>query len=287
MTLSTALGIDIGGSAIKMALLAKGHAAATSRGEAYGNDIPKQTRQQFEALLKETGIAPADINVFGVAVAGTVNDQGLVSQAVNLPWLQGRSATQWLTESTGLDATRGVALTDATAAALAEHRLRPHPGRAIYLSLGTGLGGAVLDTGTPISITRGTPGHFGHIDVSGGDADAPITVSGGRGALQDYVGTAALRDEHDRIVPTDDPKMDRAVAALARGIRILIALYRPTAVVLLGGLMPNYRARLDDLRQQVYDHLTPVATRFDLRIGHSDPFAAAIGAATFAREQQP
>lgn len=284
MTPSATLGIDIGGSAIKMALLAEGAATLTSRGEPYGDDIPGAARRQFEALLDEAGITLEHIATFGVAVAGPINKDGVVLQAVNLPWLEGESALQWAARATGLNNARGVALTDTTAAALAEHRGRPHPGRAVYLSLGTGLGGAVLDGGVPVTITRGTPGHFGHMDVSGDDPDAPVTETGGRGALQDYVGAAALRDEQGQPVPADHSAMDRAVAALARGIRILIAIYRPTAVVLLGGLAPRYRPRLADLSKLVYDDLTPVAARFDLRMGHSDPFAAAIGAATHARE---
>ena len=277
-----ALGVDVGGSAVKMALLRGPDEPVTLRGEPHGSGsrsaLTDAARTQLKQLLEQANIKPGDIIASGIAVAGPIDDQGAVLQAVNLSWLEGTSVKQWLREVTesGL---QPIALTDTVAAALAEHHLAPVSGRALYLSLGTGVGGAVLDDGRPVNITRGTPGHFGHMDVSGGAPDAPTLAACGRGGLEAYVGAAALRDA----TGADHPAMRQAVAALARAIRILLAIYRPEHIVLLGGLAGHYEPTLPNLREQIADGLTPAAPpRWDIRCGRSDPFAAAIGAARAA-----
>jgi glucokinase len=214
-----------------------------------------------------------------------MNKRGVIEMAANLPVLAGVCIPDWAEATLRL----GVPVTpatDANSAAACEHRRNPMPGRTLYLSLGTGVGGAVLDDGRPVIITRGTSGHFGHMDVSGGDPDAPSTPGAGRGALEAYAGFRTLEaagvpfTSDERF---DHPVMQAALAALARGLRILLAVYRPDHVVLMGGTVEIYSPALDKVKAMAEDGLTKAApAKWTLSVGQADNFAAAIGAATLA-----
>jgi predicted NBD/HSP70 family sugar kinase len=177
-------------------------------------------------------------------------------------------------------------LTDALAAALGEREANPLPGRALYLALGAGVGGIVMQGGRPLLIARGTSGHFGHMDVSGGEKNAPATAAAGRGALEAYVGAEALRRagvDLDAPAGLGHPALAAALAALARGLRILLALYRPDHIVLLGGVGLKLGPLLPQLDAQVRDQLTTAApAQFTLACGRAGYFAAALGAAAAA-----
>lgn len=269
------LGIDIGGSCAKLALLRQDEQPRTLRSEAYGDDPDAVVRQ---AVLQLTQGHMDAIAAVGISVAGPVDEVGRLLQAVNLPWLVGRLVSDWWCELIGRTMPCRV-LTDASAAALAEHAVHPVQGRALYVSLGTGVGAAVLDDGKPLIFTRGTPGHFGHIDVSGGDPAAPYLPTCGRGSLEAYVGAQALR-EADR---ADHPALRAATAALAQAVRIAMAIYRPKQIVLMGGTAARFEPVLDELRQLIGRDLTPAApAQWEIRISSVGPFAAALGAARCA-----
>ena len=284
-----ALGIDLGGSSVKLALVRDGDEPVTLRSAAYEmpmlDALSEHVRQTFEGVLKKAGIGREAVGCVGVSVAGPMDRDGVIEMAANLPVLAGVSMPGWVERTLGLGMPVTTA-TDANAAAACEHRRNPLPGRTLYLSLGTGVGGAVLDDGKPVIITRGTSGHVGHMDVSGGEPDAPSTPGAGRGALEAYVGFRTLEAggvPFDRDERFDHPVMQRAMAALSRGLRILLAMYRPEHVVLMGGTVAIYEPALDRIKAMTVEGITKAApATWTLSVGHTDNFAAAIGAATLA-----
>ncbi len=287
---SWSLGIDIGGSSVKLALVRDGDGPVTLRGEPHQmpsvDELSAGVLASFEKLLVESGLGRDDVGSVGVSIAGPMDVNGVLEMAANVPSLAGVCIPDWIKEVLQLSVP-AIAATDANAAAACEHRRNPLPGRTLYLSLGTGVGGAVLDDGKPVIITRGTSGHFGHMDVSGGDPDAPTTPGAGRGALEAYVGFRTLEaggvpfTSEDRF---EHPVMKQALAALSRGLRVLLAVYRPDHVVLLGGTVDIYKPALDEVKAMADDGLTKAApSTWTLSVGQADNFAAAIGAATLAR----
>lgn len=283
------LGIDIGGSSVKLALINDGAQPHTLRGEPHQMpSVPELSAgivASFAKLLEQSGLQRSDVGSVGVSIAGPMDTNGVLEMAANVPALAGVCIPDWAEDTLKL----GVpvtAATDANAAAACEHRRNPMPGRTLYLSLGTGVGGAVLDDGKPVIITRGTSGHFGHMDVSGGNPDAPATPGAGRGALEAYVGFRTLEaggvpfDSPDRF---KHPVMIQALAALARGIRILLALYRPDHIVLVGGTVEIFSPAIDQIITMANDGVTRAApAKWSLTVGQSDNYAAAIGAATLS-----
>jgi glucokinase len=280
----SSLGIDIGGTAVKAALLRPHAAPVTARSRAYEGptivEVAEAIRLAAAEVLVRVGLDhPESV---GVSVAGPIDDRGVLLAAANLRDLIDTRIGVWVAEVLDVE-TRVAVVTDAVAAAMAEHMREPHPGRVLYLSIGTGVGGAVLDGGEPLLITRGTAGHIGHIDVSGGEPNPPRRDGCGRGALEAYIGYRALQEAG---VPADEPAWfehdaaEPALSALVRGMRTMLAIYRPDEIVLMGGVGETLGPTLRRLRERVVDDLTPAAPqRWTLRCGKSGQFAAAVGAA--------
>jgi len=283
------VGIDIGGTAIKLAAVLAGRAPICRASDDYAHPnretLERHLRKCWRELLAEVGPAAEAQAVVGVCIAGPLGPDGVLEAAANLPALVGVQVGPWVQGVLGLARLPRV-MTDALAAALGEYRANPLRGRTLYLALGAGVGGMVLDDGRPLLVTRGTPGHFGHIDVSGGQGDAPSTAAAGRGALEAYIGAEALRRAGvDLDAPADlgQPALAAALAALARGLRILLALYRPDHIVLVGGVGLKLQPLLRQLEVQVRDRLTTAApAHFTLACGLAGYFAAALGAAAAA-----
>lgn len=276
------LGIDLGGSSIKLALVGSRCDPVTLGSREYRRPQLLQLGdclgEAFDALCGSVAIKAASIGAACLSVPGPMDVDGVVTAASNLPALVGLKVADWAQKQLHL-CCRLSAISEPLAAAMGENRLRPCAGRALYLSIGSGVGGVVLEGGQPL----GPAGHFGHIDVSGGEIDAPSGVGCGRGALEAYIGAWSLRDAG---VDLESPKrfehlaMRRGVAALARALRTLLMLYLPGRIVLLGGVGSSLGPALAQLNHLVRDGLGPAAPRcFEIACGRSDRFGAALGTA--------
>jgi glucokinase len=293
------LGIDIGGTAVKAALVVGDADPITAVSDLYErpslDELTEHVKRTVTSLSKPgQSAAPPGVSAsphspthIGLSLPGPLSDAGVLEAASNVPCLIGLDLRTWLRETLGCGSDTPIhLLTDTLATALSEHARAPYPGRALYLAIGTGVGGAVLDDGQPLTITRGTPGHLGHMDVSGGDPDAPATPGAGRGALEAYIGFRALERAG---IPTADPdwpshpNAQPALGALARAVRIFLVIYRPARIVFMGGVGHELGPALPTVRRLVEDDLSPAApTNWELAIGEGGPFAAAIGAAMSA-----
>src|SRR5690606_22707507 len=174
----------------------------------------------------------------GLAVPGVLdNDRRHVVYSANVPSLNGHDLKR-LVRAAGGDG-GFVATTDQVAAATdyAAARGMPAGQRLLAVSIGTGVGAAVLDfsadrpLGEPLKVNGLSPGHIGQMDVSLDD-DPPVGPDGGAGSLEAYLGAAALAGRVPASLTADEP----AVRALVRALRICHALYRPHEIALLGGV---------------------------------------------------
>jgi predicted NBD/HSP70 family sugar kinase len=170
---------------------------------------------------------------------------------------------------------------DAAAAAYGYWFPRRPQGRLLALSLGTGVGAAVIDDGEFLRVTGESVGHIGQLDVSL-EADAPIGPDGGRGGLEGYIGAIALRrtlgpDFAAKLGSLDEHATP--IRALARALRICHAIYRPQEIALLGYVGMSLAPAANSLRAAVDRDITRVA-RPDWRLRFADsPYLAAEGVA--------
>ena len=274
------LGIDIGGTAVKVAALRGGEVLWTAR-HVYRTAGPTDLIASVRAALAGHD---AQFTTAGLCVPGLLDERReRVVYAVNVPELNGVRLDELVASAVGRRLPVTV-VNDSVAGGYDVYATQKLGGRLLVMALGTGVGAAVLDDGVPLDVENGSPGHIGHCDVSL-EGDVAIGPDGGAGSLEAYIGASALRARYgpdamsisSRIGPNDPP-----VRALARAVRICHAIYRPHHVVLAGGLGIRMGHILPALRAHIERNLTGLARPgWTLGIGSSD-FHAASGAARLA-----
>ncbi len=276
------IGLDIGGTSVKIAALRDGSWRVASS-ERYSMPDRDALRAAIRSAWDELAIeAPA--SDVGLCVPGIpAPDARSIEVAVNLPGLVGWDLNEMICDALGVDVCRVTRTIDAIAA-LRDWQARTRAtGRSLGIAMGTGVGLCVLDGDSVATWTDGGPGHLGQIDVTVGDPDeAPVGPDGGRGGLEAYVGARAIEQTGgiERAFAPGEP----GLLALARAIRICHAIYRPDTVVLLGGIGIRL-ARHAALEQAIRRDLTSVARpEWRLAFGDDD-FHAARGAARAAAEK--
>ena len=145
---------------------------------------------------------------------------------------------------------RGVTvLNDAQAALLGEVWQGAAKGlrHVILITLGTGVGGAILSDGWLLHGANHRAGHLGHISL---DPFGPPDITGIPGSLEDAVGEATLAGRSGgrfrttaellRAVAGGDPDArrtwERSIRALGCGLASLVNVFDPEAIVIGGGI---------------------------------------------------
>ncbi|WP_219465201.1 ROK family transcriptional regulator [Nonomuraea rhizosphaerae] len=197
----------------------------------------------------ENGQAPPLLGI-GVGVPGSVEDQAVGT--VNAPTLG------WQAMPVGERLRRRLNLpvlveNDVNALAAAERlygRGRTHRD-FLVLTIGRGVGAAIVADGRVYRGARGGAGEFGHVPV---DPDGPVCGCGARGCLEAYVGSAGLRAALGS--KPREQVFAEAGAVLGRAAAGLINVVDPEVVVVLGegtADWPLWRAGFDPaLRAQLY-----------------------------------
>jgi polyphosphate glucokinase len=160
-----AVGVDVGGSSIKCALIDL--RTGTFAGERFGTPTPAQgsTDALLAALASVVSNIPGD-HAVGLAFPSVIRN-GVVRTAANLnkAWIG-----QSLAELAAKRLQRAViSINDADAAGLAEVRYgaaRGVPGTVLLLTLGTGIGSALFVDGRLVPNTE-----LGHVQVAGREAE--------------------------------------------------------------------------------------------------------------------
>ncbi len=282
------VGIDIGGTSVKAAVRADGRWHRTGQSGFYARPTADQLRAAVAAA-----VGPVDaVDRVGLCVPGVLDaGRRAVTLAVNVPGLVGLPLDGLVPGALGLAGGRPtVVCNDAVAAADDVWQSRGVRGRLLVLTLGTGVGNAVLDDGALLDLGGGASGHLGQVDVTLPDAAEVVGPDGGAGGLEGYLGVAALGRRYGPDVTAAVAALDGtepAVRALARVLRVAHAIYRPDHVCLCGGVGVRLRHLLPALRRQVEDRLTNLARPgWTLTCGDDD-FHAARGAAARAAAAVP
>jgi predicted NBD/HSP70 family sugar kinase len=278
-----ALGIDIGGTAVKAAARHDGHVLWAAQSPFYA----KPTTEVLRAAIRETVAGRlTDLHTVGLCVPGLFDSESrTISMAVNVPGLVGIPLDHLVPDALGLNV-NGTAriLNDARAAAHDIYSTYQTKGRLLVMALGTGVGSAVLDNGKPLIVEESSPGHLGQIDVSI-PGQMVVGPDGGAGGLEGYIGVASLKQRYGDDVSAALAKFtgdELPMLALVRAIRICHAIYRPHHICLCGGIGIRLRHLLPVLRAKVEDKLTSLARPGWQFTAGDDDFHAARGAAALA-----
>jgi glucokinase len=300
----TALGIDLGATHVKFVHLDE-HGAQLAHGSFDTLDSPGPAWLSHirRRLLQVTHSHPTDH--IGLCAPGLASRDGR-----SIAWMRGRlSHIQGLDWTTFLDAPRPIpVLNDAHAALLGElsnagvppvisSTQPPRYTNAVLLTLGTGVGGAILADGHLLRGHLGRAGHLGHITIN---ADGPPDIVATPGSLEDAIGDCTLPHRSSgRFATTKDLVAShltgdtaatelwlRSIRHLAAGIVSIINAVDPQVVILGGGIASAGGALFTPLRRYLDEmewrpHETPVPI-LPARLGD---LAGAIGAAHNALQQ--
>ena len=296
------VGVDVGGTKILAGVVAEnGTVIDLVRASTPGVADAPQVVQR--ALLEGVRALQAkhDVTAVGVGAAGFVGLDGTVRFAPHVSWRDEPLAAR-LTDRLGLPV---VVDNDANVTALAELRYGAAAGRreVLVLTLGTGIGGAVVMDGAVRRGSQGLAGEFGHLQVV---PQGRLCPCGHRGCWEQYAsGTALVRAAREAGAPqgVTGPEVTAAAEAgtswaeaafaevgrwLGVGLAGLVAGLDPELVVIGGGLSaagdllldPTQAALAERLPGRRYRTVPPVV------VAACGPEAGMIGAATLARESR-
>jgi glucokinase len=291
-----ALGIDIGGTLTKFVVLDDDN-RVVHRGRVPTDDSP------VSHLPADVGAAIADIeDRIGPIPAVAVACPGLVRRSGDaVHWMRGR-----LDVLEGLDWTRALGrrapvlvINDAQAALAGECALGAGRGcrDVVMLTLGTGVGGAIMCDGRVLTGNLGRAGHLGHIALQvPGDRDIVNTP----GSLEDAIGNCTIEKRTDgRFSSTVDlvaahlagdadatRVWERSVMLLAAGIASVVNAVDPARVILGGGIATHAGEALFVPLRRWLDEFEwrPCGTGVEVIAAELGDEAGAIGAAAHARE---
>lgn len=211
MTGPVAIGVDIGGTKIAAGVVAADGALLSRLDRPTAGDSPGQIERDVVDLVDRLRADHAAESV-GIAAAGFVGtDRSTVLFAPNIAW-RDHPLGQRLERGLGLPVR---VENDANAAGWAEYRYGAAAGarNMVMLTIGTGVGGALIVNGELVRGGRGAAGEVGHIAlVSGG---RPCGC-GGDGCWEQYASGRALT-RNARAAATARPDRARALLDLAGG----------------------------------------------------------------------
>ncbi len=287
-----ALGIDIGGTRVRAAVVTPtGRIVARRDASLPLEGAPVALRKLVADLTRDVRAA-ADTTpaACGVALPGVWDRRtGVMLHAINLPQLEGKNLFDLFRTAVGRDV---LLETDVNAALWAQwHACDPRPARLLYLSLGTGVGGAMLIDGQILRHTRGGAGHFGFLIVDA-SPDAPSGRNSIPGCLSAIAAGPALhlaatgQADFNAIgaEPLPEPVIARAADALAVAFVQVVHIYAPE-VILLGGGVIDHHPELVARSAAAFGHYQSTLIPPDLRIERaplSTHEAGVIGAARLA-----
>lgn len=309
--MSSFLGVDIGGTNVKLAIVLEDGSIAVSAASPWSGGPPEEAVEITRRLRGESrGAAPTPVAACGVGCAGLVDGRaGVVRTSPNLPTWHDVPLERMMGDALGLPV---VLDNDANAAAYAELSVGAAKGaaNAVVLTLGTGLGAGIIVDGSVYRGAHGFAGEVGHAVTARGAAAEPC----GPGSLEERVSAgsivrravelsapgAGLRSpsvaapttarDVGELAASGDPVAAAALAAtgreLAAGLWNLVAVLDPDVIVIGGGVAEAGELLLEPTRK----HLASLAASCDYSVPpvvHAElgELAGVIGAALLARDR--
>ena len=286
------VGVDIGGTSVKCGifningLLMEKWEVPTRKAEGGKNILP-DTAASLKKHLADRGLQDDDIAGIGIGVPGPVEPGGYVHVCVNLGWGASYPAQEMQKLMGGR--IRCEVGNDANVAALGEMWQGSGKGSSsmLMVTLGTGVGGGLIQDGHIVTGVHGAGAEIGHFHVMDGEKET--CNCGGHGCLEQYASATGIRrvalrhlaaaDEGsslrvfgDRLSAKDvcdAAKAGDAVAAsaFAESMRYLglvlsyVSMTTDPEVFVIGGGVSKAGQYVVDTVQKFYEFYTPLLDR--------------------------
>lgn len=283
------IGMDIGGTKILLLI-------TDLAGEiAYELKIPTQNRVEdlinvVETALEEKGIKKEMIFGMGIGVPGTVTPDGIVVRAKALQW-NNLPLQKMVQEHFSFPVYVG---NDVNLAALGERWLGSGElcDDMLFISVGTGIGSALVCGGQLIYGAQGRSGEIGYCLESRDVEQGRINHLGKQGVLEQKCSGAALDKYYgsaEKLFTSysqGDPDVIGIIDVFIRDFSVAIAnaiaLLNPSKVVIGGGVSDSMKSVVHQIREEVA-RIIPIQS--DVCLASLGSRAGALGAIHFASIQ--
>jgi glucokinase len=291
-----AIGIDLGGTRIKaVAIDAEGNLLhqlylPTNDGDemVWKNSVTQAVNELKKEINKQ------DV-VIGISAPGLPNENNttIAFMPGRLQGLENFDWTSFLRQQTWV-------LNDGIAAMMAEAKFGAAKNKknVVMLTLGTGVGGAILINGKPYQGAFNKAGHIGHMVINDeGDCD----VTGMPGSLEESIGNITVEKRSQGKFTSTHQLLNayrnddvlakevwlRSVKKLAIGLASVTNILSPETIVLGGGIT--------ECGKDLFEPLKEYMIKYEWRAGGNGveivkaefgDIAGAIGAACFALERE-
>jgi len=287
-----AIGIDLGGTAIKGAVIDEGGICGgvtrvPTEAHEGGRRIMENIMSLIDKLASGGGGPEAFIGV-GIRTPGFVDRNGVIlNGGANMPGWTGMPVYQPIKERFGL---RASAANDVTSVALAELMFGAGRGvqNMVCFALGTGVGGGIVTNGRLYKGSHGMAGEIGHIVV---ETDGELCPCGQRGCVERYAsapgivkaavdavtlgvgwttelakivrenpGDVTSKTVYEYVAKGDALALhvhEKACDMLGRAVGIIINTFSPDRVVLGGGVMMAGSVVLEAVKKYAALHCWP------------------------------
>lgn len=306
---NTYLGVDIGGTAVKLGLITgDGNLLFTHTSpvnfDKYKTPIMKTVLREIDCFLSKNKLVSSDLLGIGVSATGQIDPKsGIVTGSA------GHISNWLLTPVKDLLENRyhlpvSVA-NDANCAIIGEHWKGCAIGFSdiIMITIGTGIGGGIICNGRLLSGHTGIAGELGHFSIQ---KDGTMCSCGNIGCYEQYASASALVKAVREALPSfhsyskTDPDqingkfifdqvkagnieyqrvVDNWIDNIAMGLTGLIHIFNPELVVIGGGISQQEELLIVPLRERVLSKIMPGFRRdLQFRSAKLDNNAGLIGA---------
>lgn len=289
-----AIGIDLGATNIKLVAAKEDGTVFERRTDPTQDNIEKRWAEHITTMINsvETSLGEAAIWI-GLAAPGLAarDHRSIAFMPGRLQGLEGLDWTNFLNRSNLVPV-----LNDAHAALYGEHWLGAAKGfdDVILLTLGTGVGGAILSRGQLMTGTIGRAGHLGHICL---DTNAPKDIVNTPGSIEMLIGDYTVHERSQSAFDATKQLVEaylagdqtattiwiKSVYALSCAIASLINVLDPEAVIIGGGISSAGKALFEPLEKFMDEvEWRPGGHRVKIIPAQLGDWAGAFGAARFA-----
>ena len=188
-------GVDLGGTTVKIGLFSiegqlQDKWEIPTRTENHGAEILSDIAASIQRRMDTGHLSKEQVTGIGIGVPGPVLNENIVQGCVNLGWGNVRVADE-LSALTGL---KVKAANDANVAALGEQWQGGGKGfqNLVMFTLGTGVGGGIIQNGRIISGANGAAGEIGHMVIVDSDEVVGTCGCGHRGCLEQVASATGI-----------------------------------------------------------------------------------------------
>lgn len=288
---SVTVGVDLGGTGTRIVVLDADGTVLHATNTPTATGIPSK---QAAAELADTIAATASrrpLHAIGIGASGPVDRLGIIRNPHTLPTYSDIPITDIISERLGVSC---VIDNDAVTAALAEHALGA--GRKtdalLVVTLGTGVGVAMLCHGRPVRAADGSHPEAGHLAANGPPAPCYCGLPtcweqlASRTALDQLTSNTTTEAALD--ARAGDPEaaslFDIYGQRVGAGLGTLLTLTKPDRVV-IGGSAAQYLDLTGSGIQHSLRRTAGFTVAPELRAAELGNLAGAIGAAILARQE--